>query len=50
MDEEGGRGWEKLAPEELTKLRQAEEAQSFGIRTGLIEGDEPGESRERFDL
>jgi hypothetical protein len=39
MDEGGGRGWEKLAPEELTKLRYAEEAQVLGSQMESEEGD-----------
>jgi hypothetical protein len=47
MDEgRGGQGWEKLAPEELSKLRQVQvaEAQSLGAAR------EPGDEAKSYGL
>jgi hypothetical protein len=40
MDEGGGRGWEKLAPEERNKLRTEEAVWERGWASGSEDGDD----------
>ncbi len=42
-DGEGGRGWEKLAPEELSKLRVSAESSGWSQSNGDNRDDEDGD-------
>lgn len=46
MDEGGGRGWEKLGPEERTKLRVEESVSGWQRQGQEAQGEPAGESRD----